>query len=119
MTQDIVDKRITLNVTPREAQDFLIKLSTDDKFRSRLGADPGQVLAEYHIYIPLEQIPGAVVLPPKEVLQRALANFTEYGEIDFTGLLSPAGWPFMLFWWLYMTPAKPRRRTEGGSDVEA
>ncbi len=113
--QDLVDKRITLNLTPTEAHDFLIKLSNDDEFRSRLEQSPGKVLAEYHIYIPQEQIPNGVVLPSKEVLQKALTNFTKFGEIDLAGLFSPSGWPFMLFWWLYMTPAKPPHNKEGES----
>lgn len=113
-----IDRRVTITLTPREAHAFILKLATDDAFRARLAANAGDVLAESGIYLPLDQIPVETLVPPKEALQRALQNFTTRGEIDVTGLLSPSGWPLMVFWWLYMTPAKPsRRRQGGGGDV--
>jgi len=113
MTNDILDTRIPLNLTPTEVYEFLIKLSSDDAFRTRLEQNPTEVLAEHHIHVPIDQLPGIVVLPSKESLQRALDKFSNRGEIDLEELFSPSGWPLMLFWWLYMTPAKPPRGKEG------
>ena len=113
MTDDILDTRISLNLTPTEAHDFVIRLSSDDAFRTRLEQSPTEVLAEHHIYIPFSQLPGIVVLPSKESLQQALHKFSTRGEIDVEALFSPSGWPLMCFWWLYMTPAKPPHGKEG------
>ena len=113
MSSDILDTRFSLNLTPTEAHEFLIKLSSDDAFRSRLQRNPTEVLAAHHIYIPVGQIPDVVILPSKESLQQALDKFSTQGKIDLEALFSPSGWPLMLFWWLYMTPAKPPRGKEG------
>jgi hypothetical protein len=116
MKKDIIDKRLNLRITPREAHDFIVKLSTDDEFRIRLQQNPAEVLAEHHISIPLELIPGVVALPPKELVQEALYKFTKEGELNFAGLHTPftsSVWPFVLFWWLYFTPARPPRHKKG------
>lgn len=112
MATNAIDQRFTLNITPKEAHEFIVKLSKDDEFRSRLEADPAHVLAEYHINIPLNLIPSAVALPPKQLVQEALSNFTRAGELNVASLHSAftsSLWPFVLFWWLYLTPAKPPR----------
>ena len=41
--------RISMNMTPREAFNFILRLSSDDEFRSRLERNPHEVLAEHHI----------------------------------------------------------------------
>jgi putative modified peptide len=115
MTPDPADRRLTISLTPTEARDFLLRLASDDAFRSRLEQQPEEVLAEHHIHLPAEHVPSRSVLPSKELLRRALENFTARGEIDLEGLFSPAGWPIMLFWWLYLTPAKPPRNVNGGA----
>jgi len=107
---NLADERISVNMTPREAHNFILKLSNDDEFRSRFEKDPAGVLAEHHIYIPLQQIPAHTVLPAKDVLQRALADFTQAGELNLTTF--PPNEPIgplvvLCFWWLYLTPARP------------
>jgi len=70
--EKIADTRISVNMTPREVANFMLKLSSDDEFRSRLEKDPAGVLAEHHIYVPTRDIPLHIVLPPKDVLQQVL-----------------------------------------------
>jgi putative modified peptide len=116
MSANPIDQRLNLSITPREAHEFLLKLSTDDEFRRRLERNPAEALAEYHISVPLELIPGVVSLPPKEVVQQALSNFTRAGELNVRNLhtaFASSMWPFVLFWWLYFTPARPPHRKEG------
>ena len=98
--QDLVDKRITLNLTPTEAHDFLIKLSNDDEFRSRLERNPHEILAEHHIYIPSKDIPLHASLPPKDALQQALMDLMADREGTITALplnVDPMYWMFIDF----------------------
>ena len=113
MDTDILDTRISINLTPSEAYQFITKLCRDDAFRDRLQTNPADVLAEHHIYIPTTKVHDIITLPTKAELQHALDQFTNHGVIDLGLLFSPTGWPVMLFWWLYMTPAKPPRGQEG------
>src|SRR5438552_1140487 len=114
-SKNVIDRRINLSITPREAHDFILKLSSDDEFRARLKRNPAKVLAEHHISIPLELIPGVVALPPKKVVREALSNFTRAGELNVLSLhipFSSSQWAFVLFWWLYLTPARPPHHKE-------
>jgi putative modified peptide len=118
MSANANDQRLNLNITPNEAHEFLLKLSTDDNFRDRLERNPTEVLAEHHISIPSELVPGIAALPPKEVVQEALSAFTRAGELNVRGLHTPftsSRWSFVLFWWLYFTPARPPHHQEGDS----
>jgi hypothetical protein len=115
MGSDEFDEPMEISLTPRQAQDFITRLATDDAFRSRIEAEPREVLSSYHIFLPVVDAGGAIALPSKELLQGALRRFTESGEIDMQTLASDAGWPLMCFWWLYMTPLKPRRGEKGGT----
>lgn len=72
---------VQVMATPRETDDFLERLQTDDEFRERLEADPRTVLAEYHIEVPEELIDGQVSLPsPREVAEARRAIST--GQFD-------------------------------------
>jgi putative modified peptide len=113
MERDLLDERLEISLTPREAHELITKLATDDAFRSRLESEPREILAQYHITLPVADAAGRVALPSKESLQHALRRFKESGEIDLEVLTTDAGWPLMCFWWLYMTPAKPRRGKKG------
>src|SRR5262249_27104680 len=118
MPQHLADKRITINATPEEVLGFLTKLAGDDEFRARFENDPGEVLAEHHLYIPVEDLPANARLPSKELLSSAIADFTKSGRFDAVGVHSPDRWAFALFWWLYHTgvrPAGARLRTTGGA----
>jgi putative modified peptide len=107
MAQHLADKRITINATPLEVLEFLQKLATDDAFRARFQKDPGEVLAEHHLYFPVGHLPADAVLPDKAALARALSEFTTSGKFDAIGVHSPDRWAFGLFWWLYYTNARP------------
>src|SRR5262249_7190326 len=104
----LADKRITINTTPQEALAFVKKLATDDEFRARLAENPRDVLAEHHLDFPVEHLPSEAILPDKEVLQKALADFSEGGILDHS-VRSPDRWAFGLFWWLYYTEVRPAR----------
>ena len=120
MPAESFDTPISISMTPTEAHGFITRLAGDDSFRSEIERDPANALARHGIQIPLKHIPAGATLPSKDSLTKALANFKHSGEIDFATMSEPSGWPFMLFWWLYMTPAKPRRGQEGGTvDVRA
>ncbi len=112
---DYIDTPISISMTPAEAHDFITRLAGDDRFRSEIERDPANALARHGIHVPLEHIPAGATLPSKDALAKALANFKQSGEIDLAAMSEPSGWPFMLFWWLYMTPAKPQRGQEGGT----
>src|SRR5262249_58377112 len=107
MPQHLADKRITINATPEEVLGFLTKLAGDDEFRARFENDPGEVLAEHHLYIPVEDLPAHARLPSKELLSSAIADFTKSGRFDAVGVHSPDRWAFGLFWWLYHTGVRP------------
>jgi hypothetical protein len=115
MASDFIDTQMSISMTPTEAHDFIKKLAADDHFRAEIERKPRETLAQHGINLPVDQITTGAILPSKNALTRALANFREFGEIDFATMSSPSGWPFMVFWWLYMTPAKPRRGQEGES----
>ena len=110
MSQDMADVRGTISLTPREAHEFLSRLATDDAFRARLETSPHEVLSEYHLSIPIEVFGNEFGIPSKEEMADTLQAFRERGEINLARMFTPTGWPLMVFWWLYMTPAKPHRR---------
>ena len=102
------DKRIAVNATPHEVHEFLQKLSSDDGFRARFKASPGEVLAEHHLHLPVEDLPAEAILPDAAALKKALEHYRNTGELDVGAARSPARWPVALFWWLYYTPnARP------------
>jgi putative modified peptide len=107
MAQTLADKRITINATPQEVRNFLDKLASDDEFRARFAKEPAEVLAEHHLYFPIADLPADAVLPSKDTLGQALAEFTRSGTFDAVGVHSPDRWAFGLFWWLYYTTARP------------
>ncbi len=107
MAQHLADKRITINATPQEVLGFVTKLAGDDDFRARFEKDPGEVLAEHHLYFPVADLPANARLPSKELLSSALADFTKSGRFDAIGVHSPDRWAFGLFWWLYHTSIRP------------
>jgi len=109
--------RVSFNLTPREALDFLKKLSSDDEFRSRLQQSPREVLAEHHIHFPTDYFPDAVTLPSKELLEEALRSFTTAGEINLSALPnSTTHWALFCFWWLFWTESRPPRPAEIQAD---
>ncbi len=92
--------RISINMTPREAFNFILKLSSDDEFRSRLERNPHEILAEHHIYIPSKDIPLHASLPPKDALQQALMDLMADREGTITALplnVDPMYWMFIDF----------------------
>jgi predicted lipid carrier protein YhbT len=94
------DVRITMNMTPREVFNFVLKLSSDDDFRARLEKNPHEVLAENHIYIPSKDIPLHASLPPKEQLQQVLMDLMTKREALVRALplnVDPMYWFFMDF----------------------
>jgi hypothetical protein len=113
MPNDLLDTKISISVTPTEAHQFLTRLIEDDAFRDELEKNPAGVLAEHHISLPLDQLPGLVVVPSKDSIRASLHKFSAKGEIDIRAMFEPDGWPVMLFWWLYMTPAKPPHGKKG------
>ena len=112
---DVLDARFRISMTPKEAHNFIVKLSSDDEFRSRFEKNPKEVLAEHHIDFPSKIIPEYISLPPKDVLQQDLEKFTKEGKEDLGDFFSPYRWTHMFFWWLYATPAKPPLSKEGES----
>ena len=108
MPQHAADKRIAVNATPHEVHEFLQKLSSDDGFRARFKASPGEVLAEHHLHLPVEDLPAEAILPDAAALKKALEHYRNTGELDVGAARSPDRWPYALFWWLYYTPnARP------------
>ena len=108
MAQYAADKRISVNATPHEVHEFLRKLSSDDNFRARFKASPGEVLAEHHMHLPVEDLPDEAILPDGAALSKALVHFRNTGELDVGAARSPDRWTVALFWWLYYTPdARP------------
>jgi hypothetical protein len=108
--------RVTMSMTPREALEFFLKLSSDDAFRARLEADPHTVLAEHHIYIPSTAVPLRASLPPKDALQRILADLIAGREGTVTALpfnVDPMYWFFMDFLIFLLRPATRRSREAG------
>ena len=105
----LADKRVSVNLTPREAFDFVLKLSCDDEFRSRLEENPSEVLAEHHIYVPQELISGQLTLPPKERLQLALMDITLGREfrLSVASSMSPG-----FFWFFALFAAMPDPQPE-------
>ena len=99
------DKRIAVNATPHEVHEFLQKLASDDAFRARFKATPGEVLAEHHLHLPVEDLPAEAILPDAAALKKALDHYRTTGELDVGAARSPDRWPHALFWWLYYTPA--------------
>jgi predicted lipid carrier protein YhbT len=92
--------RISMNMTPREAFNFVLKLSSDDEFRSRLEMNPHEVLAEHHIHIPSKDIPLHASLPPKDALQQVLMDLMAGREGTITALplnVDPMYWMFIDF----------------------
>ncbi len=111
-----LDKRFSFSITPNEAHEFILKLAENDSFRARLEAHPREVLAELHISLPQDLVPDNVLLPSKNEVKEALANFTRAGELTVRNLKTPftvSLWPFVVFYWLYFTPARPPRRLKG------
>jgi hypothetical protein len=51
----------------------------------RLDCNPAETLAAFHIFLPEEEVPSAVALPPKEVLQATLERLTFDRELDVEG----------------------------------
>ena len=64
--------KITIRMTPRQAFDLILKLSSDDAFRAQVQKDPHKVLAGHGIDVPSRDIPLERALPPKEKLQEVL-----------------------------------------------
>ena len=71
-----VDRRGSVNMTPRESYEFAVKLATDDEFRQRLESNPLETLAEHHIYLPPHEMKSAVRLPAKEDVLNAIEGLT-------------------------------------------
>jgi hypothetical protein len=67
-----LDKRVSINISPNEATEFANRLTYDDQFRASLEANPVELLAEYHIYFPPDQLPRSITLPPKEELRKTV-----------------------------------------------
>jgi putative modified peptide len=61
---------------PREDEELVRRLATDDEFRARLARNPARALAEYHIELPPGALPARVVLPPRSQIMDALGALT-------------------------------------------
>jgi hypothetical protein len=78
--------RISVNMTPGEILEFVLKLASDDEFRSRLEKVPHEVLEESHIRLPLPDVPLHVNLPPKDEMQRVIGDLLAGNEIKLAAL---------------------------------
>jgi hypothetical protein len=65
-----------VQIDRREDEELVRRLATDDEFRARLARNPAGVLAEYHIEVPLTELPDEVVLPPRSQMAEALRAMT-------------------------------------------
>jgi hypothetical protein len=93
-------------VDPRQDEDLVRMLATDDAFRARLARDPASVLAEYHIELSARELPKEVVLPPRSQMAEALRSMVG-------GHLAPARTsmpPRPKFWPALRLAARPAAR---------
>jgi hypothetical protein len=98
--EQIADIRVTMRLTPREAFDLLLKLSSDDEFRATVEEAPHRVLSEYGIDVPSVDIPLKASLPPKELLEEVLLQFMagQQGTVAELPLnVDPMYWYFIDF----------------------
>jgi hypothetical protein len=116
LLEKMADSRISFNMTPREILEFVLRLASDDDFRSRLENNPHEVLAENHIHIPVPDVPLHVNLPNKDELQRAVIDIMAGHHIKLTALpfnVDPGYWFFIDFLiFLARTPSKPCKWTK-------
>jgi putative modified peptide len=92
--------KITMRLTPRQAFDLILKLSSDDAFRAQVQNDPHKVLAGHGIDVPSRDIPLDRALPPKEKLQEVLMQMMarrqgSVSELPFN--VDPMYWYFIDF----------------------
>ena len=84
---------IRISTTPEEALDLLERLASDDAFRTRLERSPRKVLEEFHFYIPQDEMPERVELPPEEELRGLVEEMREAVASKEPGQF----WRFKLF----------------------
>jgi hypothetical protein len=81
------ETRITLRITPAQAQEFFDRLGHDEQFREELTADPAAVLERYDITVhPSDAIPTPIELPSMEEIQEFVAQF---GDPESFGTVAP------------------------------
>lgn len=93
-------------VDPRQDEELVRRLATDDEFRARLARDPASVLAEYHIELSTQELPTEVVLPPRSQMTEALRRMVG-------GHLAPARVsvpPRPKYWPAFRLAARPAAR---------
>lgn len=91
---------------PRQDEELVRRLATDDDFRARLARDPASVLAEYHIELSPRELPTDVVLPPRSQIAEALRRMVG-------GHLAPARTSFPprpKYWPAFRLAARPAAR---------
>lgn len=91
---------------PRQDEELVRRLATDDDFRARLARDPASVLAEYHIELSPRELPTDVVLPPRSQIAEALRRMVG-------GHLAPARTslpPRPKYWPAFRLAARPAAR---------
>jgi putative modified peptide len=108
----IADVRVTMSLTPREAFNLLLRLSSDDEFRSQVEAQPHRVLAEHGINVPSEDIPLQASLPPKEVLQEVMLQLMAGQQGTIAEL--PFNVDPMYWWFIDFIIFLVQRREPGG-----
>jgi hypothetical protein len=116
LIQKMADARMGVNMTPREILEFVLKLASDDEFRTRLEKVPQEVLTEYHIDIPLQDVPLHVNLPTKDEMQRVIVDMLAGNEIKLAALpfnIQPEYAFFIdfLIFLLARTPSEPCKWT--------
>jgi putative modified peptide len=100
--------RITMSLTPRQAFNLMLKLSSDDAFRDQVKKNPHEVLSKYGIDVPSRDIPLERALPPKEQLQEVLLQMFAgrpgiVTELPFN--VDPFYWQFIDFLIFLAAPA--------------
>jgi hypothetical protein len=89
-----IDIRIT--TTPEQVIEFLERLTDDDDFRTRYEQNTLELLAEYGIHLPPQELPEGIKAPPREMLASARTELyaaRDRGD-DMFGFL---GWGMVFF----------------------
>jgi hypothetical protein len=100
--------KVTIDITPEQAEALLGLLQDDDEFRDRLVADPNGVLGEYGIHIE-EGMPETIKLPSREALSSLVAHARDQELLHFRPEVSSVPHVFALLWWVIgAMPLVPR-----------
>lgn len=99
--------RISSELMPREAIEFLQRLAFDDDFRSDLQRRPKATLRRFKINIPDELIPDDIVLPPKDDLRVAVESASMGDDLVMPAPVAAVFWVFLAFF-AFFAFSRPR-----------